>query len=171
MKKRRTCSCTFFSLPLIFTVVAASISHFLTAATKFSCCSSTKKYLNCILSLTLALCRSFTRWGSLACHLLSLFLCISISLYSKFVDMKTNLKLNTLDNTDTETFSAFRFRLYWLFSCLCFTRRGWPCNSRHNNLKLHLGCHTCWLSYFISVCLWCGRTGVRSSDYQNFSDG
>ena len=26
-------------------------------------------------------------------------------------------KLNTLDNTDTETISAFRFRLYWLFSC------------------------------------------------------
>ena len=34
---------TFFSLPLIFTLVAASISHFLTAATKFSCCSSNKK--------------------------------------------------------------------------------------------------------------------------------
>ena len=33
----------FFSLPLIFTLVAASISHFLTAATKFSCCSSNKK--------------------------------------------------------------------------------------------------------------------------------
>ena len=32
----------FFSLPLIFTLVAASISHFLTAATKFSCCSSNK---------------------------------------------------------------------------------------------------------------------------------
>ena len=40
MKKYRTCFCFFFSLPLIFTVVAASISHFLTAATKFSCCSS-----------------------------------------------------------------------------------------------------------------------------------
>ena len=31
-------SCSlFFSLPLIFTLVAASISHFLTAAIKFSC--------------------------------------------------------------------------------------------------------------------------------------
>ena len=37
-------------------------------------------------------------------------------------------KLNTLDNTDTETISAFRFRLCWLFSCLCFTRRGWLCD-------------------------------------------
>ena len=47
---------TFFSLPLIFTLVAASISHFLTAATKFSCCSPNKKCL---------LCRSFLvelRW-------------------------------------------------------------------------------------------------------------
>ena len=33
--------------------------------------------------------------------------------------------VNTLDNTDTETISAFRFRLYWLFNCLCFTRGGW----------------------------------------------
>ena len=30
--------------------------------------------------------------------------------------------------------------------------------SRPNNLKLHLGCHTCWLSYFALVCLWCGQT-------------
>ena len=37
-------------------------------------------------------------------------------------------KLNTLDNTDTETIFAFRFRLYGLFSCLCFTRRGWLCD-------------------------------------------
>ena len=33
---------TFFLLPLIFTLVAASISHFLTATIKFSCYSSTK---------------------------------------------------------------------------------------------------------------------------------
>ena len=29
--------------------------------------------------------------------------------------------------------------------------------SRRNILELHLGCHTCWLSYFTLVCLWCGR--------------
>ena len=38
------------------------------------------------------------------------------------------------------------------------------------NLELHLGCHTCWLSYFILVCLSCRRTGgrvdLRSRDYQ-----
>ena len=35
-------------------LVAASISHFFTAATKFSCCSSNKKCLLCFLSLTLS---------------------------------------------------------------------------------------------------------------------
>ena len=45
--------------------------------------------------------------------LLSLFLCPSLSLYSKFVDMTINLSLIlALDNTYTETFSAVRFRLY-----------------------------------------------------------
>ena len=75
-------------------LVAASISHFVTAATKFSCCSSNKKCLLCFLSLALALCRSFSRWTSQACRLLSLFrLCLSLSLYSKFVDMTINLSL------------------------------------------------------------------------------
>jgi len=44
-RKCRTCFLftIFFSLPLIFTLVATSISQFLTAATKFLCCSSNKK--------------------------------------------------------------------------------------------------------------------------------
>ena len=74
-------------------LVAASISHFVTAATKFSCCSSNKKCLLCFLSLALGLFRPFSRWASLACRLLSLFLCISLSLYSKLVDMTINLRL------------------------------------------------------------------------------
>ena len=68
-------------------------------------------------------------------------------------------KLNTLDNMDTETISTFRFCLYWLFCCLCFTLDASGCAiSRQNNPELHLGCHNCWLSYFSLVCLWCGRT-------------
>ena len=120
-RKCRTCFCSlFFSLPLIFTFNAATISHFLTATTKFLCCSSNRNCFLCYLSLTLAPFRSFPRWASPACRLLSLFL------YSKYVDMTIDLsKLNTLNNRDTETISAFRFRLYWLFSCLCFTRRKW----------------------------------------------
>ena len=34
--------------------------------------------------------------------------------------------------------------------------------SGQNNLQLHLGCHTCGLSYFTLVCTWCGRTAARS---------
>ena len=71
-------SCTFFGETVVrvlvhvfqfFTaahfhpaLVAASISHFITAATKFSCCSSNKKCPPCFfISLALDLCRSFSR--------------------------------------------------------------------------------------------------------------
>ena len=56
----------------------------------FVCCCC---FCSCFLSLALALCRSFSRWASLACRLLSLFLCLSLALYSKFVDMTINLSL------------------------------------------------------------------------------
>ena len=56
-----------------------------------------------------------------------------------------------------------------LFFSLSKSPRGHPI-SFQINVELHLGCHTCWLSYFILVCLWCGRTGgrvdLRSRDYQ-----
>ena len=52
------CSCSlFFSLPLIFTLVAASISHFLTAAIKFSCYSSNDICLHCFF---ISRCSSFS---------------------------------------------------------------------------------------------------------------
>ena len=88
-RKCRACSCSFFfSPPLIFTLVAASISYFPTAARKFSCCSSRKK-----ISPLSFISRSFSRWASLACRLLSLFLCLSLSLYSKSVHMTITLSL------------------------------------------------------------------------------
>ena len=74
----------FFSLSLFspcIWLVAASISHFVTAATKFSCCSSDKKtslfFISCSRSL-----RHFSRGASLAYRLLFLFLCLSLALYS-----------------------------------------------------------------------------------------
>ena len=54
-RKCRTCSCSFFSLPLIFTLVAASISYFPTAATKVSCCSSNRKNVSFVFYLSLCL--------------------------------------------------------------------------------------------------------------------
>ena len=104
------CSCSlFFSRPLFFTAVAASFSHFLTVITKCSCFSFNKKCLLCFLSLALALCRSFSRWASLACPLLSLFLCVSLSLYSKFVEMTINLRvLSICHNWPARTFPSNR---------------------------------------------------------------
>ena len=65
-KKKPLCTCStlfmyislpsvhfFFSLTFIFTLVAASISHILTAAINFSCFSSNKTGLFCFLSLSL----------------------------------------------------------------------------------------------------------------------
>ena len=82
--------CRSFSL---LALVAASNSHFVTTAKKFSRCSSNKKFLLYFFSLTLDLCRPFSRWVSLACRLLPLFLCLSLVLCSKLVDMTINLSL------------------------------------------------------------------------------
>ena len=41
-KKCRTCYCSLFFHLLIFTLMAARFSHFLTTTKKFSCCSSNK---------------------------------------------------------------------------------------------------------------------------------
>ena len=50
--------------------------------------------------------------------LVAYFLFFSVFLFIYIPNLRTwQSKLNTLD--------AFRFRLYWLFSCLCLTRRGW----------------------------------------------
>ena len=71
------------------------------------------------LSLALALRRSFSRWASLACHLFSLFLCLSLSLYSKFVDMTINLRL-ILKQQNTQTIFAFRFHVYFIYFFVFF---------------------------------------------------
>ena len=90
-RKCRTCSCSlFFPLSLIFTQVAASISHFLTAATKFHVVPPTKNVSIVFIYLALALFLVELRWPV---ALLSLFLCLSLSLFSKFVDMTINLNL------------------------------------------------------------------------------
>ena len=53
----------------------------------------TIKCLLCFFSLAVNRCRPFCRWASLAYRLLSLFLCVSLALFSKFVDMSINLSL------------------------------------------------------------------------------
>ena len=77
------------------------------------------------------------------------------SLYSKFVDMTINLSL-ILSRTRIQK----KFRLYWLFSCLCFTRREWLCDFRQKNLKLPYLCVD-WV-IFTLVCLWWRRIVGRA---------
>ena len=73
----------FTAAHFLLVLVAASISHFVTAATKFSCFSSNKKNVSFVfLTLAIDLCRPFSRLVSLACRF-SLFLCLSLALYSK----------------------------------------------------------------------------------------
>ena len=85
----------FFTAHFHLALVTTSISHVVTAAiTKFSCRFSNKKVSFIFLSLALDLCRPFYRWASLACRLLSRFLCLSLArLYSRFVGTPINLSL------------------------------------------------------------------------------
>ena len=96
---------TFFPLSLIFSQVAASISYFLTATTKFHVVPLTKNVPFVFFFLDLAHFLVELRWSVV---LLSHFLCLSlsISLFSKFVDMTINLNL-TLQTTGYK--NIFRF--------------------------------------------------------------
>ena len=68
--------------------MAASISHFFTAATKFHVVPPTKNVSFVFFYLALALFLVELRWPV---SLLSLFLCLSLSLFPKIVDMTINL--------------------------------------------------------------------------------
>ena len=86
---RFTCLCFFTGAHFHLASVAAKISHFVTAAPIFSCCSSNKKMSPLFLSLALDLFLVELRWP--AAQLLSLFFCLSPALFSKFVDITVNL--------------------------------------------------------------------------------
>ena len=70
--------------------MAANISHFLSAGYKIFMLFPSKKCLLCFFLSRLALFLVEVRW---LVAILSLFLCLSLSLYSKFVDMAINLSL------------------------------------------------------------------------------
>ena len=86
---------TFFSLPLIFSLHWWLLAFLilLLPLQNFHVILSTKKCLLCFLSLAPDLCHPFSRWASLACRLLSLFLGLSLAVHSKFVDMTINVSL------------------------------------------------------------------------------
>ena len=93
--RTRSRSLFFFTAShfLLALVAATSISHFVTACRYIInfMLFFQQKCLLCFLSRALDLCRPFSRWVSLACRLLSPFLCLSLALYSKLVDMRINL--------------------------------------------------------------------------------
>ena len=95
-----------------FALVAASISHFVTAATKFSCCSSNKK-MSPLFFISRS--RSPSPFFSLSFAGLpptfSFPLSFSCSIF-QICGLDNSSKLNTLDNTDSKKISAFRFRLF-----------------------------------------------------------
>ena len=102
-------------------------------------CFRQKKCLLCFLSLAVALCHSFSRGASLACRLLSLFrLCLSLSLYSKFVDMTIDLSLILQAIRMRNQFAISFFVLTLQLSLLHKTRVAMRFSA--NNLELHLGC-------------------------------
>ena len=131
-------------------LVAASISPFVTAAIKFSCCPSTS-------SPVLNPCRPFFSLSFAGLpSTFSFSLSFSCSIFQ--ICGHDNLsKLNTLDNTDTETISAFRFRLYWLFCCLCFTRRRWLCDFLPKTPAVAFG-----LPYLLIELFYIGKPVVRT---------
>ena len=85
----------FFSLPLISTLHRWPITFliFSSPLQNLHFVPPTNKCRLCFLSLALDLRRSFSRWASLACRPLSLFLCLSLALFSKFVEMTIHLSL------------------------------------------------------------------------------
>ena len=89
--------CRTFPRSLFFTaahfhlaLVAASISHFVTAATKFSCCSSNKK-MSPLFFISRS--RSLSPFFSLSFAGLPPTFSFSLALYSKFVGITINLSL------------------------------------------------------------------------------
>ena len=114
-----------------------------------------KKSLLCFLSLALDLCCPFSRWGSLACRLLSLFLCLSQALHFKFVDMTTQIQ------------KQFPLSVFVLIDSLVVSAlqdAGGYAIFLQNNLKLRLGCHTFnWVIYIgMPVVLTDGRSSGRA---------
>ena len=86
----------FFSLPLVFTLHWWPLAFLILSPLlqNYQVVLPIKNCLLCFLSLALKPCRPFSRWASLACRPLSLFLCLSLALYSKFCGHDNLSKLN-----------------------------------------------------------------------------
>ena len=146
----------FFSLPLIFTLLATSISHFSPLLLNFHVVLPTNspRLFFISRSSSLSLCFSLS-FSSLSPTTFSLSLSFSFSIF-QFCGHDKRIEKNF----------SFPFCVCLLFNWLFFTRRWWLYDFPPKKLESHLSSHTCWLSYFTLVHLWGGQTGVRSHDYK-----
>ena len=118
-------------------------------------------YLSCLLSVALFFSLIFAGLSPT----FSFFPPFSFSI-SKFVDITTNISL-ILETTRIQ--KQFPLSVFVFIDSLVVSASqdaGGYAISRQINLELHLGCHTCWLSYFTLVWLWCGRTAGGRADGQ-----
>ena len=141
----------FFSLPLILTLyLIVGRSHFVTAATN----KKNVSFFFVSLYISVALFLVELRWPA------AFFLFFSVFLFLYIPNLWTwqlSLILKTTRIQKQFLLSVFVFIDSLAVSTL--QDAGGYAISRQNNLELHLGCHTCWLSYFTLVCLWCSRAG------------
>ena len=138
----------FFSLPLIFTLVSASISYFPTAATKFSCCFSNNRMPPLF----------FAGLSPTFCFSLSLS-----SLYSKFVDMTIKLSLIPQTTLIQKKFDPF---IDSLVVSASQDAGGFAISAKRTS-----SCHTCMLIGLFYIGMPVVGTdgqagGVQSRDYQ-----
>ena len=143
----------FFTLhwwPLAFLILSPPLQNFHVVL-------PTKKYLLCFFSRSKSLSPFFSLSFAALPPTVSFSLSFSCSIFQ--ICGHDNLsKLNTLDNTDTETISSFRFRLYWLFCCLCFTRRRWLCDFPPKWPRIAFG-----LPYLLIELFYIGMPVVRTA--------
>ena len=140
--------------------MAASISHFVTAATQnFYVVLPTKKCLVRFSSLAVNPCHPFFSLSFAGLPpTFSFSLSFSCSIFQIFGHDNLS-KFNTLDNTNTETISAFRFRLYWLFVVSALQDAGGYAISR----KIASSC--IWFAIPVDwvILHWCACAGDRRS--------
>ena len=116
--------------------------------------------------LALDLCRPFSRWASLAA---AYFLFFSVFLLLYILNLwAINLSLILWKTRIQKQFPLSVFEIIDSLGASALQDAGGYAISYQNNIELHLGCHTCWLSYFTLVYLRCGWTdgwsGARSRD-------
>ena len=143
-RKCRTCSHLLFFYCRSFSPSISGRQHFL-----FSHCHCKilvlffqQKNVSFVVYLLLQISLPFSR-SFASFILLSLFLCLSLALFSKFVDMTINLSL-ILQTTRIQKQFPLSFIVFIDSSVVSALKdSGGYAISSQNNLELHLGCYTC----------------------------